>query len=43
MLTVGAADVKSMRFKLVLPASDGFAVGELEAKRPSFDLNAGRR
>jgi hypothetical protein len=41
MHAVGSAYIKSMRFKLVLPASNGFAVSELESEGPRLDLNAG--
>jgi hypothetical protein len=41
MRAVGAAYIKSMRFKLVLPASNGFAVSKLESESPRLHLNAG--
>ena len=41
MPAAGAADVESVRFKLVLPASDGFAVRKMESKGPSCHLNTG--
>ncbi len=40
---VGAADVESMRFNLVLPASDRFAVGKMKTEGPGSNVYSRRR
>ncbi len=40
---VGAADVESMRLHFVLPATDGLAVGEVEAEGPCANIDGRRR